>query len=82
MDAPNGNDTRDPSDIHFSTIHENGTNIKIPTRNLVVSRISASVVQGLSRNTSDHTLERNQYNYQPMDADPSDRQLSIHCRIG
>lgn len=55
---------------------------KFPTRNLVVSRISASAVQGLSRNTSDHTLERNQYNYQPMDADPSDRQLSIHCRIG
>lgn len=77
MDAPNGNDPRDPSDIHFSTIHENDTNAKIPTRNLIVSRISASVANGLSLNTSNHSLERNPYNYQPMNVDPHDRQLSL-----
>ena len=77
MDTPNGNDPRDPSDIQFSNIHENGTDIKIPARNLIVSRISASVANELSRNTSDHSLERNHYNYQPMGADPYDRQLSL-----
>ena len=57
--------------------HENDVHIQIPLRQLIVSRLSPSDAEELSRSASNHLSDRFQYNYQPMPANPSDRQLSI-----